>query len=51
VEMALTHAKTRLINSGKSLDFGQGLSISLSHPFFWAPYILVGGRGITLIPI
>ena len=49
-EMALTYAKRGFINSGKALDFGPGLSVSLSHPFFWAPYILVGeGRSIDFI--
>jgi CHAT domain-containing protein len=39
---ALADAKRAMIASGGSIPMGQGIRLSLSHPFFWAPYVLVG---------
>jgi hypothetical protein len=39
---ALADAKRAMITGGGSLPLGQELKLPLSHPFFWAPYVLVG---------
>jgi CHAT domain-containing protein/tetratricopeptide (TPR) repeat protein len=39
---ALADAKRAMIASGGTVPMGQGINVPLSHPFFWAPYILVG---------
>jgi len=39
---ALADAKRAMIAAAQPLSLGQGQEISLAHPFFWAPYVLVG---------
>jgi CHAT domain-containing protein len=39
---ALADAKRAMIASGGSLPLSQGAQLPLAHPFFWAPYIVVG---------
>lgn len=39
---ALAQAKRDMIESQQSIQFSPNLRVSLAHPFFWAPYILVG---------
>jgi CHAT domain-containing protein len=39
---ALAQAKRNMIASKEHVQFSPGLKVSLAHPFFWAPYILVG---------
>jgi CHAT domain-containing protein len=39
---ALALAKRELITSNALLAFGPNLRVAVAHPFFWAPYILVG---------
>jgi CHAT domain-containing protein len=39
---ALALAKRELIGSDRLLQFAPDLRVSEAHPFFWAPYILVG---------
>ena len=39
---ALAEAKRMMIRSGKNLKLTSRLGVSIAHPFFWAPYILVG---------
>lgn len=40
--IALADAKRAMITGGGSLPLGQSFKLPLSHPFFWAPYVLVG---------
>jgi CHAT domain-containing protein len=39
---ALAEAKRAMIAGGGSLPLSQGVQLPLAHPFFWAPYIVVG---------
>ena len=39
---ALALSKREMIKSRELLKFGENLSASPAHPYFWAPYILVG---------
>jgi CHAT domain-containing protein len=39
---ALAAAKRAMIAEGCVLTLGPGLHLPLSHPFFWAPFVLVG---------
>lgn len=39
---ALADAKRAMIVGGGSLTLSQGVQVPLAHPFFWAPYIMVG---------
>jgi CHAT domain-containing protein/tetratricopeptide (TPR) repeat protein len=39
---ALRQAKIKMKNSWRDIDKNQHLKLSLSHPFFWAPFVLVG---------
>ncbi|GAK59048.1 TPR repeat protein [Candidatus Vecturithrix granuli] len=39
---ALAQAKRDMIKGQKSVQFSPNLRVSLAHPLFWAPYILVG---------
>jgi len=39
---ALADAKRALIASGADLTLSNGLHVPLAHPFFWAPYVMVG---------
>ncbi|MBS1199149.1 MAG: uncharacterized protein H6R18_2934 [Proteobacteria bacterium] len=43
---ALAQAKRAMIAGDERLRISQGLEVSLSHPFFWAPFILVGEGGV-----
>ena len=40
--LALAVAKRDFIGSDRLIQFGPDLRVSEAHPFFWAPYILVG---------
>ncbi len=42
---ALARAKRDMISGDVRMRISQDTEISLSHPFFWAPYILVGDKG------
>lgn len=42
---ALANAKRDMIASEEDVPLGSTLKVSLAHPFFWAPYILVGEAG------
>jgi len=39
---ALADAKRAMITAGRTTSLDQGPKLPLSHPFFWAPYVLVG---------
>jgi len=39
---ALASSKRAMIKFGAPIRFSPEISVSTSHPFFWAPYILVG---------
>jgi CHAT domain-containing protein len=39
---ALARAKRDLIAAGEVLRFSPTLAVSFAHPYFWAPFILVG---------
>lgn len=39
---ALALSKREMINSEQVLQIDKDLSVCLAHPYFWAPYILVG---------
>jgi len=39
---ALALAKREVISSNTLITYGPDRLISLAHPFFWAPYVLVG---------
>jgi CHAT domain-containing protein/tetratricopeptide (TPR) repeat protein len=39
---ALADAKRAMITKGGSVPLGHGSKLPLSHPYFWAPYVLVG---------
>jgi CHAT domain-containing protein len=39
---ALALSRRAMIESGEVIEFDAELSASLAHPYFWAPYILVG---------
>jgi CHAT domain-containing protein len=39
---ALADAKRAMITAGGTTALDQGPKLPLSHPFFWAPYVLVG---------
>lgn len=39
---ALAEAKRALIASGAALALGHEVNLPMAHPFFWAPYIMVG---------
>jgi CHAT domain-containing protein len=39
---ALALAKREVISSNTLITYGSDRLISLAHPFFWAPYVLVG---------
>lgn len=40
--MALALAKRDLMASGTLMTFGSDRQVSIAHPYFWAPYVLVG---------
>ena len=39
---ALSRAKRKMIASGNKIQVAHNLSASTAHPFFWAPFIVVG---------
>jgi CHAT domain-containing protein len=39
---ALSDAKRAMIGAARAVPFGPHLQVSTAHPFFWAPFILVG---------
>jgi CHAT domain-containing protein/tetratricopeptide (TPR) repeat protein len=39
---ALAAAKQAMIAAAQEISMGPGLKVTTAHPFFWAPYILVG---------
>ncbi len=39
---ALSAAKRAMIRGGGTVDISNRVSVSLAHPFFWGPYVLVG---------
>jgi CHAT domain-containing protein/TolA-binding protein len=39
---ALALSKRTMVENGELIEFDADLSASLAHPYFWAPYILVG---------
>lgn len=43
--LALAQAKRELITHASSVPLGDGHDVSTAHPFFWAPFILVGEGG------
>lgn len=40
---ALAASKRHMIETGSPLQLSSEISVSTAHPFFWAPYVLVGG--------